>query len=182
VDAFLCEKKIDGPTYEAELSRLGAENERIGFELATTRSELRGVKYLVCLRNTGSATLRRSWQNFSSEEKVRFQHLLLPRGAVIRRRNIGTAESAFFRYLQPNVANRNWRPGRDSNPCWRRERALSEASRRRRRARWSATRDASIDAGCGGAHRRPARAYNGIRAGVGLRARIGDDQAGDQGL
>ena len=107
VDAYVYEKKIDSATYEAEVSRLGAEKVRLTSELVAMRGETASLDDLLWFAKHLLSDLCRSWQGFSSEEKVRFQYLLLPRGVAFNGKTIGTAETAsFFRYLQPKSRNK----------------------------------------------------------------------------
>jgi hypothetical protein len=67
------------------------------------------------------------WIHGSLEQKRRFQQVIFPEGLVFDGKEFGTATTCLaFSYLQGiSKLDQVWRPVRESNPCRRRERAVS---------------------------------------------------------
>jgi hypothetical protein len=67
------------------------------------------------------------WLQSSLEQKRRPQRVFFPYGLTFTNDGFGTiASDSFFNVLQSFTLEKAlWRPRRDSNPCYRRERAMS---------------------------------------------------------
>jgi len=67
------------------------------------------------------------WNADTLGEKLRLQAILFPKGLEVSQEGFGTADLPYFLTASEHglEVSEEWRPQWDSNPCYRRERAVS---------------------------------------------------------
>ena len=108
--------------------------ERVGTALKEAQSQLKGsplnedqVEHLLVFARWLLVRAAGIWSSASLTNKLRLQAALFPQGLTIDKEGFGTVQlPLFFRAFQEiPVEQKEWRPQGDSNPCYRRERAVS---------------------------------------------------------
>ena len=126
-ETFIYEKTIDRETYQRQLDKL---NEQIVLvEMQEREAKLEGYDVEAVLNFAEHVILNaaRLWTEFSSDQKQRLQKALFPQGVTFVDGIYKTTETCLiFKLLQESeVKKQVWRPYRESNPGYLREREVS---------------------------------------------------------
>ena len=127
IDAFLHERVIDKTTYQEQLDLLNEEVALTELDIYETKLEGVGFRSRVELCHERTQQRRIVLESMLKRSKQRFQRILFPSGLLFDGESYRTAPTCrAFSYLQGiSQENQVWRPVRESNPCRRRERAVS---------------------------------------------------------
>jgi len=128
LDAHVYRKTLDDDLYRQEDDRLGQEIALAKLELHEAQIEEFDIDGVISFAETVIMNACRLWTEATLQQQQRLQKVLFPKGVTYSSKSgFGTTEtSLFFRWLAlVRTKTMVWRPRRDLNPCYRRERALS---------------------------------------------------------
>jgi site-specific DNA recombinase len=121
------EERISKEIYGAQLQTVGKELEAAGLTEGETFADLAEVELLLDFADRMLSDVSIIWGNAAWADKQRIQRTIFPNGLLVSKEEFGTTEgsSLFIQLQQGTGTNQVWRPQRDSNPRYRRERAMS---------------------------------------------------------
>ncbi len=125
IEAFLHERAIS--TYQEQLDLLNEEIALAELEVYDTRLEELDIEAALNYATSALSNAAMFWTQCSADQKQRFQRVLFPDGLIFDGESYRTATTVWHpvtcgMFL---VRIQVWRPVRESNPCRRRERAVS---------------------------------------------------------
>ena len=124
---LLVEGALQKPEYVDQIEKVGTAFKVLGNESENVADSMEELDILLQFAEWLLLRVAGTWNAADLGNKLRLQRVLFPDGLTVSSEAFGTAKHPLFfdTYSMNTHANLVWRPQGDSNPRYRRERAMS---------------------------------------------------------